>query len=322
MGRCDPVTLDRAVDLFLGELARRGYSRRTLDDYWRKLLPMCGPKDRYAPDVSAVGEQACRAHLDKWRDSAPNTRYHSWAVLSGFFGWLYRAGVVEVNPMARIEPPKRQQSYDLDVTTVTGADVRRLFDACESWQDLLCLSTLAYLGPRRRAASNLRLRDVDLERGTVRFREKSNKTITKPIPDEYAAILRGAMTAGAIETRPDAYVIPMVRKQVRTGDRDDRVIWRTIKRLGKRARIEVHPHALRAAFAVKFLETHPGELEALQRLMGHIKIETTQIYLRRLDDQRAMERVKDLSWGLRFEASEEEAPSGFEPLYGALQAPA
>jgi hypothetical protein len=56
--------------------------------------------------------------------------------------------------------------------------------------------------------------------------------------------------------------------------------------------------------------------------MGHSKIETTQIYLRRLDDQRAMERVKDLSWGLRFGARAEEAPSGFEPLYGALQAPA
>ena len=51
------------------------------------------------------------------------------------------------------------------------------------------------------------------------------------------------------------------------------------------------PHSLRAAFAVRFRETHPGELEALQRLMGHSKIETTQIYLRRYNDERAMERV-------------------------------
>jgi hypothetical protein len=58
------------------------------------------------------------------------------------------------------------------------------------------------------------------------------------------------------------------------------------------------------------------------QLMGHSKIETTQIYLRRLDSERAMERVKDLSWGVRFGTLEEEAPSGFEPLYEALQASA
>ena len=63
-----------------------------------------------------------------------------------------------------------------------------------------------------------------------------------------------------------------------------------------------------------FLETHPGELEALQRLLGHKKPETTQIYLRRMDDEKAMRRVEDLSWGLRFGASGVEAPSGVEPL--------
>jgi integrase len=81
-----------------------------------------------------------------------------------------------------------------------------------------------------------------------------------------------------------------------------------------RASIEVHPHSLRAAFAVEFLETHPGELEALRRLLGHSKPETTQISLRRLDRERSMESVQDLSWGARFAAFAEEAPSGFEPL--------
>ena len=70
------------------------------------------------------------------------------------------------------------------------------------------------------------------------------------------------------------------------------MISRYITSLGKRAGVNVTPHSLRGAFAVQFLETHPGELEALQRLMGHRKPETTQIYLRRLDNERAMERVK------------------------------
>jgi integrase len=49
-------------------------------------------------------------------------------------------------------------------------------------QELLCLSTLAYLGPRRKAAAHLRRRDVDLERGTIRFREKRGKVITSQPP--------------------------------------------------------------------------------------------------------------------------------------------
>jgi integrase/recombinase XerC len=314
------MRLDRAIDLFQGEQARKGRSPRTRDDYFRKLVLLC-PKEGECPSVGEVTADDCRKVLDRWRDSAPGTRYHSWAVLSSFFGWLYRAGVIEVNPMARVEAPRRH-SDDLDVTTVSANDVRRLFDACERWHDLLCLATLAYLGPRRRAASNLRRRDLDLDAGTARFREKGGKVITKPLPQEFAQLLGYAIQAGVIGAEPDAYVIPMIREQRRSGNRDARIIWRTVKQLAKRAGIEATPHAIRGAFAVHFLEGHPGELEALQRLMGHSKISTTEIYLRRLDRARAMERVRDLSWGLQFEALEEEAPTRIELVCEALQASA
>jgi integrase/recombinase XerD len=289
------VRLDRAIDRFDGELARRGCTKRSRADYRRKLTPLCD----LLPDASVldVTEDDCRAHLDRWRDRHPNTMRHSVSVLKSLFGWLYEIDAIPRNPMDRIKPPRRPNPDDLDVTTVSGADVRRLFDACETWTEFLCLATLAYLGPRRRAASNLRRRDVDLDRGTIRFREKGGKVITKPIPEEFADLLGTAIGAGAIGASPDSYVIPMPRGQRREGDRDDRIIWRTVKNLGKRAGVEVHPHALRAAFAVRFLESHPGEVEALQRLMGHSKMETTQIYLRRLDRERPMERVRDLSWG-------------------------
>jgi site-specific recombinase XerD len=95
-----------------------------------------------------------------------------------------------------------------------------------------------------------------------------------------------------------------------------------IKRLGGRAGVDVFPHALRHAFSVRFLEQHPGEIESLQRLLGHAKLETTQRYLQAMEQRRLMERVRDLSWDVPFEASALEAPSGFEPLYEALQASA
>ena len=51
-------------------------------------------------------------------------------------------------------------------------------------------------------------------------------------------------------------------------------------------------------------------------------METTQIYLRRLDRERAMKRVRDLSWGSPFASIALEARTGFEPVYEALQASA
>jgi integrase len=156
-----------------------------------------------------VTTDECRLYLDHWRDSAPGTRYHAWAVLSGFFTWLYRAEMIDENPMLRIEPPKRLPPEDLDVVSLTGSDVRRMFDVCETWGELLCLSTLAYLGPRRGAVSQLRRVDVDLERGTIRFREKGAKTIRKPIPSEFAALLNAARLSGEVATAATDYVVPM-----------------------------------------------------------------------------------------------------------------
>jgi integrase len=314
------VRLDRAIDRYIGELARRSCSPVTRNDYFRKLAPLCD----LLPDADAgdVTEDDCRRYLDRWRDRSPGTIAHSVSVLNGFFGWLYETDQIPRNPMERIKRPRKPAPEDLDVVTMSEADVRRLFTGCETWHEILCLTTLAYLGPRRKAASNLRWRDVDLDRGTVRFREKGGKVVVKPIPDELAAIYRAAIAAGAVSPMADAYVIPMARGQRRKGERDDRVVWRTVKKVAERVGVRTTVHSIRAAFAVRFLETHTGDLEALQALMGHSRIETTQVYLRRLDRERAMERVRDLSWGAPFESLAVEAPTGFEPVYTALQAAA
>jgi len=52
----------------------------------------------------------------------------------------------------------------------------------------------------------------------------------------------------------------------------------------------------------------------LQALMNHSRIDTTQVYLRALNRSKAMEAVRDLSWGLRLQPDAEEAHTGFEPV--------
>ncbi len=187
------------------------------------------------------------------------------------------------------------------------------------------LSTLAYLGSRAGATSSLRWELVDLDEGWATLHEKGRKVNRVPLPHAYLGLLRELIAAGALDPLRDEYVIPMARAQRRSGDRDHRVVWRIVKQLGKRAGLparRVFPHAVRHAFSVRFLEDHPGEIEALQRLLGHAGIATTQRYIRAMERERLVERVRDLSWGTQFDAKAVEARTGIEPVYEALQASA
>ena len=128
------------------------------------------------------------------------------------------------------------------------------------WSERIAIAILCCTGARHRAVANLRLRDYDRLHGRLRFHEKGEKVIWKPVPGELRSLLEAA-----------------------------------IRRVADRAGVRAHVHAFRAAFAVFYLERHPGEVEALKELMGHRSIATTQVYLRKLDRHRAMERVCDLS---------------------------
>ena len=319
------MRLDRALDRFDGDMARRNCARRSRDDYFWHLRRLFEHLPKEDPRTDDLTQDVIRDCLDEWANATPSTRYKVDAIFRSFCKWLYFNDLVERNPMDKLPRPKRTHPDDVPLRALSGSDVRRLFDACETWRELLCLSTLAYFGSRRGAVSRLRRRHLDLERGWITFHEKGAKVIDKPIPNAYRRIIEEAIVQGVIGDEPDAYVIPMLRQQRRNGERDDRVIWRIVKTLGKRAGLDpdsVFPHALRHAFSVRFLEQHPGEVEALQRLLGHSKIETTQRYWRAMERKRLMERVRDLTWETRFESIEVEAPSGLEPLYEALQASA
>jgi integrase len=221
--------------------------------------------------------------------------------------------------------------------TVSAEDVGRMLDACETWQEFLCLTTGVYLGARRNALARVRLSDVDFERGMTRFAEKGGKVAVKPLPDEYAQILLAAQEAGVWKGNED-YLIPNRRPgAVRNVERSDKVIWETVRKVAARAGVKAHTHALRAAFAVQFDEANPDQIIALKELMTHAGIETTLVYLRRKNKVQAMEVVRGLSWGgaghFVFPSSEEaarkkpplsrgfieEAHTGFEPVFAALR---
>jgi integrase len=301
----DMLTINRAIDLYAGDLSRRGCSERTRYTYTR-ILGLFADRLPEALDVSKITSDDCRRFLDLYNRRAAGTKVHTYTVLSSFFKWLVTTEQTKRSPMTPIPRPRRQRSEDLDVTTVTGDDVRRLLAAGEGWTERLAVAVAVYLGPRRHALSQLRLHgDYNRATGKLRFREKGSKTIWKPVPDELANLIEAAIDAGVYKASlafladsdqsGDPYLIPPEAKLQKV-DRDDRVIWRVVKRVADRAGVETHVHALRAAFAVGYLEQNPGDTYGAQQLLGHANPQQTQVYLRMLDKDTVMERVRSLSW--------------------------
>jgi integrase len=311
------VRLSRAVDMWMGELARAGRTEGTRFSYERYLWKLIDQIERSRPDAAVrdVTTNDCRSFLDRWIGQSPSTVASIHSALNGLFSWLYLEGEIDANPMTRIGRPRRPRPEDLDVVIVTPAEVERMLGACRDWQEFLCLSILAYLGPRRGSASRLRWRDIDLVEGTIRFREKGGKVSVKPMPWELLEILRAAVESDEVACAGDDYVIPNRRPaSVRRAERSDKVIWETVLRVAERMGVRATVHSLRRAFAVAFLTTHPGAVESLQALLNHSRIDTTQVYLRALNKSKAMEAVRDFSWGSGFQSNREKAHTGFEPV--------
>jgi integrase len=270
-----------------------------------------------------------RRYLDTFRFNAkksgprtPNaasTQAQIASIVRSFFQWLHEEEYVKRNPAERIKRPKIAPSHENDnVITVSTEDVRLLLlKASEStrWTDRIAVPLAVYTGARRHALATIRRRDYDPFAGTLRFLEKGGKTIEKPVAGKLAAILDTAIFAG-VYTSDDDYLVPSEADQRRPGDRDDRIIWKSVKRVAADAGVTSHVHALRAAFACYYLETKgDDQLFSLKDLMGHQRVETTMIYLRRLDRKRSMETVRDLDWDAPelFEASPLTEKEGFEP---------
>lgn len=294
----DPMQdMGRAIDLYVGELARRRKSPRTRADYERILQRFADSLPPYT-SVSEVTVDHCRRFLDRWRDSSPSTLASAVSILRGFFRFVVDEGhVPEPGPMHRIQRPRRKRAEDLDVVTITEQDANRLLAACEGWQEFLCITTALYTGRRRAALNAARRRDVDLERRTIRFRDKGDKVLVQRIPAAFAQIIEQADRDG-VWTTPADYLIPSRRPSTVTrATRKDSLIWDTVKIVAARAGVESHVHALRAAFAVRFDDQHPDRIDTLRSLMGHDRLETTLVYLRRKDRARDQEAVDDLSWG-------------------------
>jgi integrase/recombinase XerD len=261
----------------------RGLSPRTQEAYQRDLLRFAEyaeAKGAAAPlDISARLLREYVYHL-KDLGLSPASIRRNVSALRTYFRFLIGDGVVVRDPSERLETPKRWRSLP-EVLTVQ--EVQTLL-ASPTLDDTLvfrdrALLELAYgAGLRVSEWISLGVRDLLLQDGLVRVFGKGSKERLVPIG-------RAAIGAAAVylrELRPRLergegkgvlFLNARGRPLTRMG------AWKILRGYVKRAGITKHvsPHTLRHSFATHLLE-RGADLRAVQEMLGHVDIATTQIY--------------------------------------------
>jgi len=270
--------LDNAIGRFADYLRdERRYSPATLGNYLRTLHQLCAYadtigvtrwRDLRSDQVQAFVAKAHRGGL------APGTLRDMLSACRSFYRYLAREGEAATNPAIGVRSPKapRKLPQVLDVDEV-AALLDFPVDDPDSVRDRALLELLYSSGLRVSELTDLRWRDLDLREGLVRVTGKGRKTRIVPVGRQARSALE-ALRAQDVPGADD----PLVRGRLGKPLTPNGVRAR-LKRRAKDQGVwkRVYPHLLRHSCASHVLESS-GDLRAVQELLGHADIGTTQIY--------------------------------------------
>jgi integrase/recombinase XerD len=261
----------------------RGLSRNTLTSYRSDL-------DQAAAFFARknVGDWrgVTRVHAGEWvrsldgRTCAPASQARKLTSLRGLARFLVREKIRDDDFTAVVARPKLARKIP---NTLTPEEVGKLLAApigadARGLRDRALLELFYSSGLRVSELAALSLQQVDLEQGFVRVFGKGSKERVVPVGSRAADALTTYLTSG----RPQL-VKPKTGSQVflnPKGTALSRVaLWMIVKKYAKRAGItkNVKPHGLRHSFATHLLGGG-ADLRAIQEMLGHASISTTQIY--------------------------------------------
>jgi integrase/recombinase XerC len=298
-------TLDRSarmadlVRAYLRVLAvERGSSAHTIRAYQRELTAFAAWiveqfGERHRPD------QIEHTHVRAWlstlydRGLSKASAARALAAVRSWFKWLALTGHVQQNVAALVSTPKLPRHLPR-VPSIEQMNrvVDSVADDAASWpaRDRAILELLYGCGMRNAELTGLNLDDIHWANEAILVRGKGQKQRYVPLGDAAAQALRtylaerSARLAAAepAVTTPALFLSLYLRGLKRPGGQA-RLTTRSVGRIVKRLAIlrglpaDVHPHTLRHAFGTHLLE-EGADLRAIQELLGHERLSTTQRY--------------------------------------------
>ena len=276
------------VEGFIGSLTGSSpHTRKAYESDLRQFVAWAERGGAAAP--AAVDHLVLRRYLAylTTRGMARPTIARKAAALRAFFGWLRRRGVVAVDPTRNLRAPKGDRRLP---KVPKAAEVAILLDdplappeeeegvaTAVALRDAAILEMLYGAGLRVSELCGLGPSDVDLRGGLVTVLGKRSKIRRVPLGEVAIAAIRTYLDRGrTILTGPasPADALFLNRRGRRLTPRDARRI--TERRLLTDGRA-ISPHTLRHAYATHLLEGG-ADLRAVQELLGHADVATTQLY--------------------------------------------
>ncbi|MGE0393863.1 MAG: site-specific tyrosine recombinase XerD [Vicinamibacterales bacterium] len=282
----DPAEASSAasVDAYLTHLSvERRLSVNSVESYARDLQLL----GRFAAGSASPLTALTAADLDAFvralmaEGRSPNSVARAVACVRGFYRFLTLDGRVTVNPAEGLRPPKAWKALP---SFLSGEDVDRLLAAPDvrtpkGLRDRALIELLYATGMRVSELLSLRPADLNLEASYLTCTGKGSKQRIVPFGDQAAGWVRRY----AQEARPQLLGgrrSPRLFVNARGGSALSRIgFWGLLKTYGRKAGVQAHlsPHVLRHSFATHLLE-RGADLRAIQLMLGHADVSTTQIY--------------------------------------------
>ncbi len=272
------------ITQFMAELERRNASPMTVQSYGsdlRDFVEYLSPPGEQPPDVTRIDLLMMREYLAAQYDrglEAVSIRRRI-AAIRAFFRYLTKEGILAGNPARLLRTPKIPQKLPQVITAeqadsiIEGAvDVEP--ERPHPKRDRAILELLYGCGVRVSELAGLDLQDLDMSEHWLRVRGKGKKERQVPVPGKSFQSLLAWLEVRAVHPRQTAVFV-----NHHGGRLSDRSI-RTIVKFyagwiaGDNS---VHPHSLRHAFATHLLQDG-ADLRAIQELLGHSRLSTTQKY--------------------------------------------
>jgi len=283
------VTATWDVEGFIGSLTGASpHTRKAYESDLRQFVTWAERGGAAAPE--AVDHLVLRRYLAylTTRGMARTTIARKAAALRAFFGWLRRRGVVAADPTRNLRAPKGDRRLPrvpkavevatlLDEPPVRPEDDEDGVARAVALRDAAILEMLYGAGLRISELCGLAPSDVDLRGGLVTVLGKRSKIRRVPLGEVAIAAIRTYLVGGRTfltgpTSPPDALFLNRRRRRLTPRDAR-RILERRLLTDGR----AISPHTLRHAYATHLLEGG-ADLRAVQELLGHADVATTQLY--------------------------------------------
>ena len=268
------------VERFLNYLTvEKGLAANTLEAYKRDILKFKAHLDNTGKLITCFERSDLISFINILRDSGlqATTLARHISAIRGLCRFFLLEGIMEEDPVENLSTPKGWKRIPRIIGIDEVSELLRKPEGKElSLRDRAMLEIIYSSGLRVSEVINIQLQDIIFEAGFITVRGKGSKERVVPINEKTLITIKKYLEEsrpGFLKKKTSAFLFlgkggkPLSRQR----------LWQLVKQYSSGLSIKISPHTLRHCFASHLLDGG-ADLRALQKMLGHTDISTTQIY--------------------------------------------